>query len=898
MKYVVIALFLLFANLSKAQIVSIPDSNFKAALIARGVDLNNDGDIQQSEAAAVTQLEILEESANITSMIGINSFTSLQRLTVSSQPLSFLDVSNNNSLVDLDCRGNKLTLLNTSSCSNLKSLFCSGNRLAVMDFSNLPNLDTLNHKVQMVEVISLNVSYCAKLRTLDCNYIGSGSPSLLNVSYCNSITNLSLSPNRDIQTAKILYLPNLVNLQFYGVIKNLIISDCPLLTSILPMGGFNAVSEFFDIKRCFELSKISLYSAQFANPLDLSSFPNLQEVDMYFLRTPSINLKNGTRMAHCNIGLSDIGPNAPPRSILICADEFEIDSASSWLRVENYYNNVSYQLNSYCSFTPAGSFNTINGKVKMDLNNNGCGVEDIIMPGTPLRIRDTSGYNIIKYVYASGDYVHYTYKGLFTLTPYFPYPYFTINPSSATVAFDTANSLSAIRNFCIQPNGVHNDLEISFLPSWPPARPGFNAAYTMVYKNRGTTTLSANVQVNFDNGKMNFVNASIPVTTQSAGQLVWNYNNLQPFESKSIQVTFNLLPPPINNINDTLTYLAAITPNSADETPYDNSFILPQRIVGSYDPNDKQCIEGSRLNIAKIGDYLHYQIRFQNEGTDTAFNIVVADTLSNKYDWNSFEYLGSSHTADVKLTNNKLEFIFQNIKLPQKAINEPASHGWLAFKIKPKATVVGGDSLNNKAAIYFDFNAPIITNKATTVITNTSAPVPVKLEYLSVSKSSQTNLLNWKAACSNGSATFSIERSADALHFASIGSITATALRCQLPLSYTDNNPLTGKNHYRLKITDADGVIFYSKIVSIGNDKAGVEIAAIVNNTVYINSNKAQAIQIKVIAADGRIVYSDSKKLNAGNNQINILINKLAKGVYTLVANGVNGQLVIQRFVQ
>ncbi len=179
----------------------------------------------------------------------------------------------------------------------------------------------------------------------------------------------------------------------------------------------------------------------------------------------------------------------------------------------------------------------------------------------------------------------------------------------------------------------------------------------------------------------------------------------------------------------------------------------------------KQCLEGSKLDISKIDEYLHYQIRFQNEGTDTAFFIVVADTLSNNLDWNTFEFIASSHTCYAKRTNNKRNFIFEHINLPYKAIDEPGSNGWVAFKIKPKPSVVIGDSLNNSAAIYFDFNLPIITNTATTIVSSSSTPVPVKLEYFSANKKENTNQLNWKASCTYGNATFVIERSDDGIHF-------------------------------------------------------------------------------------------------------------------------------------
>jgi hypothetical protein len=63
-----------------------------------------------------------------------------------------------------------------------------------------------------------------------------------------------------------------------------------------------------------------------------------------------------------------------------------------------------------------------------------------------------------------------------------------------------------------------------------------------------------------------------------------------------------------------------------------------------------------------------------------------------------------------------VEFIFENINLPGKITNEPASHGFVSFKIKPKPTVTLGETISNKADIYFDFNLPIVTNTVTTTI--------------------------------------------------------------------------------------------------------------------------------------------------------------------------------------
>ncbi len=135
--------------------------------------------------------------------------------------------------------------------------------------------------------------------------------------------------------------------------------------------------------------------------------------------------------------------------------------------------------------------------------------------------------------------------------------------------------------------------------------------------------------------------------------------------------------------------------------------------IGSYDPNDKQAMpEGyGAQHLLKANTDLEYKIRFQNTGTDTAFNIVVLDTLSEFLDANSVRPGASSHLyAYDLLENNVLRFSFKNIMLPDSHVNQIASNGFFKFSVKQKANNPDETLLENKAAIYFDFNAPVITN--------------------------------------------------------------------------------------------------------------------------------------------------------------------------------------------
>jgi uncharacterized repeat protein (TIGR01451 family) len=137
-------------------------------------------------------------------------------------------------------------------------------------------------------------------------------------------------------------------------------------------------------------------------------------------------------------------------------------------------------------------------------------------------------------------------------------------------------------------------------------------------------------------------------------------------------------------------------------------------VTGSYDPNDKQAIPegyGPEHNIRPNTD-LTYKIRFQNTGTDTAFTVVIRDTISEFLDLTTIKAGASSHPYRLDIVDGRtLKFTFDNILLPDSTTNEPASQGYVQYEIAQKRDLDLGTVINNSAAIYFDFNPPIITNE-------------------------------------------------------------------------------------------------------------------------------------------------------------------------------------------
>lgn len=149
-----------------------------------------------------------------------------------------------------------------------------------------------------------------------------------------------------------------------------------------------------------------------------------------------------------------------------------------------------------------------------------------------------------------------------------------------------------------------------------------------------------------------------------------------------------------------------------DQSPF--SDIDCRENTGSFDPNDKQGFPFGALSehFIPMQQPIEYLIRFQNTGTDTAFSVVIKDTLDGNLDVNTIRPLGGSHPYLFNLNGTGIaQFSFHNIMLPDSNTNERASHGYIKFSIAPKASLPEGTIINNDAAIYFDFNKPVITNR-------------------------------------------------------------------------------------------------------------------------------------------------------------------------------------------
>jgi uncharacterized repeat protein (TIGR01451 family) len=302
-----------------------------------------------------------------------------------------------------------------------------------------------------------------------------------------------------------------------------------------------------------------------------------------------------------------------------------------------------------------------------------------------------------------GQYTFYTPTSSDTLKPIAPKKYMTSIPLYyLTTAIDTP------RRFAIQAPEFQ-DLYISIAtPSV--FRPGFGTNLTLTAQNRGLKAVNATVKLVLDN-KLTYVQSN-PVATQVGDTLTWAIGLLTIDASKDISLQVKTSA--TTALGTAIAMSTSVLPIEPDSTKTDNYANLNAIVIGSYDPNDK-LVEPKTLTPEEVakGSPINYTIRFQNTGTAAATFVTIEDTLANYFDLSTFRFIASSHNCTYEYKGKGIiRFALDNINLPATIYDEAGSHGFVKFSIYPKTSLKRGDSIFNKAFIYFDYNTAIITPTA------------------------------------------------------------------------------------------------------------------------------------------------------------------------------------------
>jgi uncharacterized repeat protein (TIGR01451 family) len=262
-------------------------------------------------------------------------------------------------------------------------------------------------------------------------------------------------------------------------------------------------------------------------------------------------------------------------------------------------------------------------------------------------------------------------------------------------------------------------LDVSVEMASGAARPGFEVQYGINVRNHTPTNSGATQVVMTFDPALGYLSANPAPSTVIGNVVTWNQAQLTAWQQRHYSVRLQV-PPDIGLLGTVLNSSATVSTTNADAALANNSTNHAVTVTGSYDPNDKLARTSSQYSdsIYYIGtdEWIDYTIRFQNTGTDTAFNVVITDTLPPTLDPASLVIGAGSHpfTWEVR-DDGVLKFYFINILLPDSNVNEPASNGFVGFRIRPRLPLTPGTVIENIANIYFDFNPPIITEPSVLV---------------------------------------------------------------------------------------------------------------------------------------------------------------------------------------
>lgn len=350
----------------------------------------------------------------------------------------------------------------------------------------------------------------------------------------------------------------------------------------------------------------------------------------------------------------------------------------------------------------------IRGTVYLDANGNG--IQDPGEIGLNLNPIQSDPDGVFSFTNSDGNYS--------SSTLYFPDGVYEIYPIISDVWEVTSDSLfyTIIDSDIYEPRydldfGLYTDtlfyeVNVEFIRN--SRRCNDTITYSINIQNLGPTIASGLVHLELDDS-LHYVSANMIPDSVVGQHIYWYYESLVYFDHELISVQIGT-PAGTDFVSSTLT----VGVDSTGVEVYSTTNYQNHVITCAYDPNDKTpdpMGEGELGYIPPSTENIEYLVRFQNTGTDTAFNVVIRDQLDPNLNWHSLTPLAYSHDMSIEISpDGEVSFIFNDIMLPDSNVNEIASHGFVKYEIKLDEGLPLGTSIYNTANIYFDYNPAIVTN--------------------------------------------------------------------------------------------------------------------------------------------------------------------------------------------
>lgn len=355
---------------------------------------------------------------------------------------------------------------------------------------------------------------------------------------------------------------------------------------------------------------------------------------------------------------------------------------------------------------------TVSGTVYID-NDQDC-VQDPLEVPVPYRVMEIQTGPQYAITDDAGHYSRNLLNGAYTIIPAGS-DLFPICPVVQPVPFTIADDAAVID--IADSSTVPLDVQVTAASS--AARPGFiHSVWSHVGNLSAQLSGPVTVTATFDPA-MSLINAAPMPTTVNGNVLTWELPALAAYQNVNIVMQLQV-PADAGLIGQPFAHTISASQPLPEQSLLNNTALEDGVITGSYDPNDKTARTSTGWSDVSYyldqDQWIDYVIRFQNTGTDTAFTVVITDTLAAELDMGSFQQGLASHPFSLTFKDDRVvEWRFENVLLPDSGTNEPASHGLVTFRIKPAAGLLPGAVMSNVANIFFDFNEPVITQPSVLV---------------------------------------------------------------------------------------------------------------------------------------------------------------------------------------
>lgn len=387
-----------------------------------------------------------------------------------------------------------------------------------------------------------------------------------------------------------------------------------------------------------------------------------------------------------------------------------------------HYNEVSIQ----------DTCGNVEGNVYLD-NNSNCILDTgdstnvyvwVSLTATP------SGMTYYAFTDAAGHYEFSVPPGNYTISILSSLNYFQLTPScpssgTATVTVTASNTVQS--DFAVTCPSSH-DLSGYFGITHGIFPTSNGHIYPYIY-NLSCSPIAGSVTFILD-PQVNYVGVCDPnfAPTVNGDTLTWTFANANAYLNwyfwYNYQGCITIIGDPSLQVGDSVCFTMIVNPIAGDMNPANNTYIRCVPALVPFDPNAKGVLpEGSGpQGYVPQNTTFDYRIEFQNTGTTAARDIFILDSLDSDLDLSTLTITGSSHLMQPQfLPGNVLKFKFDDIWLPDSASNEAMSHGWVTYRVTAKSALPNMTQIQNTAGIYFDFNAPIMTNSTLNTIFDPSS---------------------------------------------------------------------------------------------------------------------------------------------------------------------------------